>query len=193
MPKSSKLKNLQREIAKLRNLVYRDELTGLLNRRGFREIAEKIFKEIQWGRRHRDKRKSFPVEAFSVLFLDLDHFKWINDHYGHDAGDKALCHIAKLVLGRLRGIDVIGRWGGEEIVVGLVGADRSAAAVIAEDIRQIVERSPIVFQRKRIPLSVSIGVAGLKRERKLSELINRADKAMYQAKKSGRNAVFVTR
>jgi diguanylate cyclase (GGDEF)-like protein len=192
MNQNREIKRLKKEIERLRKLVYRDELTGLFNRRGFKDIAQKTFDEVLLSRKkHGEKRKSIKLRSFSILFIDLDHFKRINDDYGHDAGDKALSLIAKVLSQRLRKIDIIARWGGEEFIVGLLETDAKKAYKVALDILKRVSSTPLVLNGKRIYLTVSIGVASLSNEKKLSELINLADKAMYLAKKGGRNRVVL--
>lgn len=184
-----KVKTLEREVARLRALAYRDELTGLLNRRGFSDLAAKLFSEVRWSARHKDHRKNVRIQSFSILFMDLDHFKAINDRYGYDAGDKALRHIAGILTERVRDIDVVGRWGGEEFVIALAGADERAATQVAEDIRRMAEEYPVRYRAKKIPVTLSIGVAGFRKETTLGALIAHADAAMYRAKRAGRNRV----
>jgi len=193
MPKSpTRIRRLERENARLRTLIFRDELTGLLNRRGFKGLVGKLFAEIRWQTRYKNKRKSFKINSLGILFLDLDRFKSINDRYGHKAGDKALQHTASLINKRIRGIDVVGRWGGEEIVIALLGADERASKITAEDIREIIHTNPLRLGGRKIYLSASIGAAGYKNERTLEDLIEKADRAMYIAKKK-RNAVATLR
>ncbi len=189
MRTESEIKKLQRENARLKKLVYRDELTGLLNRRGFFAVAERIFKAAHRERKLKDKRKLLRIGGLAILFCDLDRFKAINDRYGHEVGDKALRHAARIVSSKVREIDIIARWGGEEIVVCLVGADEEHAVLIAEEIRKSVSSQHFVAKAAVIPLSLSIGVAGLKNEATLDELLEKADEAMYLAKKYGRNRV----
>ncbi|MFN7088555.1 MAG: GGDEF domain-containing protein, partial [Candidatus Paceibacteria bacterium] len=119
---TSTLRQLLKENERLKKLVFMDELTGLLNRRGFKEIVEKLFYEIRWETNHKNKRKTIKIKNLGILFIDIDHFKKINDIYGHEAGDSALKHVANLILQRIRGIDIVARWGGEEIIVALLGA-----------------------------------------------------------------------
>lgn len=183
------IKRLERENARLRKLVYRDELTGLLNRRGFFAVTERIFKAAHRERKQKDNRKLFRVGGLAILFCDLDRFKSINDRYGHEVGDKALRHAARIVSNQIREIDIIARWGGEEIVVCLVGADEEHAVLIAEEIRKSVSSQHFIAKAAAIPLFLSIGVAGLKNEASLEELLEKADEAMYLAKKFGRNRV----
>ena len=198
----SELQKLKKEVVLLRRLVYKDPLTGLYNRRGFLEEAEKIFKAAL--RAGKQRRKKFVIHNLAVIFLDLDDFKKINDRFGHWAGDRVLKETAQILRDSLREIDLIGRWGGEEIVILLVGASRRDALKIGEELRQKISRRQFaVGGRRKINLTASLGVAevkekgkrkkekqkGKRKRGKFEELIVRADKAMYQAKKQGKNRV----
>jgi len=123
-----------------------------------------------------------------VLFLDLDRFKELNDQLGHEAGDAALRVLANVMREELREQDLIGRYGGEEFVVALPGADRAHAARVAERIRQrlqdLASADPAAAMR-----TVSIGVATLNAGESTTSLLKRADTAMYAAKAAGRNRV----
>jgi diguanylate cyclase (GGDEF)-like protein len=152
-----------------------DELTQLPNRRAIMEHGTR-----EW---HRTQRSG---EAFSCMVLDVDFFKMINDTFGHGAGDAVLCELAFVLHAILRQSDVVGRVGGEEFVLMAAGADARQALVLAERIRTRVE----VMQVEAIgrhPLTISIGVATRTRENSLEELIQNADKSLYQAKQAGRN------
>lgn len=153
-----------------------DPLTGLLNRRGF-DTSFSALKEIY-------KRNKVP---FSILFIDIDHFKKINDTYGHDIEDKVLSELAKILQENLRKSDLIVRWGGEEFVIILGNTDKEKAKKIAEKIRLAVER----YHKKNLPhFTVSIGVVTAdKVDFDIDLLFRKADEALYEAKKSGRNKV----
>ncbi len=156
-----------------------DQLTGVFNRGGFAEIANR---EIE--RAHRFGG------LLSLLFLDLDHFKKVNDSYGHPIGDLVLIEVVKRWKTELRAVDVIGRYGGEEFVVLLLEVNLMDAVLIAERLRSVVVNSPIRFMAEEIQITVSIGVAEFHESIKsLDELIQNADQAAYQAKSSGRNCV----
>lgn len=186
------IKKLKKEIERLKKLVYEDELTKILNRRGFFKLAEPLFKEIKFIKSNPNRRKNLKITNLSVLLLDIDNFKKINDTYGHLVGDKALVTVASLIKERLRDIDLIGRYGGEEIVIFLLGANKNSAYNVAEEIREKIFSTPIkVKSNKKINISVSIGVAELTKEKKLEELIKKADQAMYRAKKSGKNKTVI--
>lgn len=186
MPVQS-IKKLESEIARLKKLAYTDELTGLYNRHGFRELTGIFMREVAAERTQ--KRKSVVIKDLSIALFDLDHFKKINDTYGHEAGDKVLEKFADIIRKRVRGIDVAARWGGEEIVLALIGASESDAARLADGLREDLGSAKITFGRKRIPVTTSVGVADIGKARDLNEVVKRADRALYAAKHGGRNQV----
>ena len=166
----------------LERRAYHDYLTGLANRRHFFERAEE---EIARRSRHGG--------ALSVLMFDIDHFKQINDFYGHSTGDLVLKKVAQITLETLREIDLVGRIGGEEFAVLLSQTGLDEAVRVAERLRISIEKSEIVLNEGLPPhFSVSFGVteAGA-RNINIDTLLNRADKALYEAKESGRNRVCV--
>jgi len=132
---------------------------------------------------------------FSLLFIDLDHFKAINDRHGHGIGDLVLQSVARAVGSSLRPADILGRYGGEEFLVGLVETDGPSARGVAERIRRQVAGTVCACAGYRLSLTVSIGLATLKRDEAeqvpLEKMIDRADRAMYQAKQAGRDHVCV--
>ncbi len=164
----------------LRIKATRDALTGVYNRGAILEILQK---EI--ARHERDK------SWVSIIFADLDHFKRINDEYGHLAGDAVLLEVARLMSANLRPYDALGRYGGEEFMIVLPACDANGAVVIAERIRAGVGDLPIAIDFRMIASSLSIGVAAIDGEKMipLSGLIHLADNALYQAKSKGRNRV----
>jgi diguanylate cyclase (GGDEF)-like protein len=168
---------LRRDRDNARRLADIDALTGLYNRRGWTDRVLAIDEALH------DER-----HTLSVLFLDLDRFKELNDRLGHEAGDTALRVLANVMREELREQDLIGRYGGEEFVVALPGADRAHAARVAERIRQrlhdLASADPAAAMR-----TVSIGVATLNAGESTTSLLKRADTAMYQAKAAGRNRV----
>jgi diguanylate cyclase (GGDEF)-like protein len=168
---------LWRSRRKFRNQAQTDALTGIANRRHFIKCAH------QAARRHRKQ----PAIA-SVLMLDIDHFKRINDTYGHQVGDAAIRHVAVLGKAYLRDVDIFGRTGGEEFAVLLPEMDESAAWQMAERIRQGIEREAFEHRGDQIHITVSIGVAtGVITDDSIEGLMQRADHLMYRAKRSGRN------
>ena len=166
-------------VTELQSASRHDPLTGLMNRRAFDEALEA---EVQRSRRR--------GEPFSVLMLDADHFKDINDEEGHAAGDRALQHMGTLLAAHMRDIDRVGRYGGEEFVVLLPGTALDDARVTAERLRQKVQALPPRWQERALPLTVSIGVAQWQAEGDdIAMLLARADAALYRAKEAGRNCV----
>ncbi|GIW65652.1 MAG: hypothetical protein KatS3mg094_171 [Candidatus Parcubacteria bacterium] len=188
MKKKYNIKKLLAEIKKLNFLAYYDELTKVLNRRGFLENSQKIFQAVAYKRRELERRIKYRI-PLAVIFLDIDNFKKINDIYGHKIGDRVLEKVAQVIKGRLRDYDIIGRLGGEEFVVTLIGCDLNSAQKIAEDLRQIIERIKIKTKKGYLNITASLGVVEYNKERNFKELIDKADKAMYKAKKSGKNRV----
>ena len=177
-----RIEELEQEIEILKALVVFDSLTGLYTRSGFSEEVLPFFHEMEYSQEHPDQRRKLKIEALSLLFIDIDDFKEINDTKGHMAGDKILRKTAETIERNVRGSDFVGRWGGEEIVVALLGADEAEGAEIAEKIRSEVE--------KNTGTTVSIGAAEFTGDVKsLNNLIERADKAMYRAKDGGKNRV----
>jgi diguanylate cyclase (GGDEF)-like protein len=155
-----------------------DHLTGIYTRRAFMRLAEE---EIE---QHRHNGK--PI---TLLFLDLDHFKRLNDQYGHQAGDAALTHFARLMQGAVRHSDLVGRYGGEEFCLLLPGALPALARQTAERICAALRETPFRFSQQSIPLTVSVGIAPRRQDESFDSLIRRADVALYEAKRSGRDRI----
>jgi len=171
---------LQKYQDKLSELASIDSLTGAYNRRNLYEFGEL---ESGISRRYH--------HHLSVLMMDMDHFKAVNDQYGHAAGDMVLREICGVIQKTLRQTDRMGRLGGEEFGVILPHTDLKEAQLLAERIRRMVESSPILFEGQAIPVTVSIGVAELSTsDQNLEDLIKTADTALYQAKTAGRNCVI---
>jgi len=172
------LRNVQL-LEETRRLAITDALTGIYNRRYFMERAQF---EMERSRRY--------SKALSVLMFDIDHFKRINDRYGHLAGDQALQAVTRIARESLRNVDILGRYGGEEFVVLLPEATLSEANQAAERLRQEIAHTPIPSEAGTLQLTVSVGVAGLNASiQDVGVLIDKADQAMYRAKQSGRNKV----
>jgi diguanylate cyclase (GGDEF)-like protein len=167
---------------KIRFLANHDALTGLLNHLSFQNIFEREFE------RHRRHERNM-----SLLFLDVDHFKRINDEHGHQAGDRVLKDVAAVLKANLRKIDYLFRYGGDEFVVLMTETDSARATMLAERILAAVRREVGVSSSFRVPVSLSIGVADCSAltQSEREELLFRADGALYQAKNSGRNQVRV--
>ncbi len=156
-----------------------DPLTGLMNRRAFLSALE--------VERQRTKRHGYPLW---LLMVDVDHFKRVNDRHGHSAGDDVLVSLARLLNAQLRQVDMVGRWGGEEFVVALSGADEAGARTAAERLRQAVAAMKVTDQLgNQLHVTISIGASCLLDGDTPERLINRADRLMYQAKAGGRNRV----
>jgi len=166
---------LQRELEHQATI---DALTGVSNRRTLGQYAANA---IALAHRH-----SRPL---AVLLIDADHFKRINDAYGHEAGDEALRVLAATVQSGLRGEDLFARLGGEEFVAVLPESDEAAALASAERLRAEVEQAVCTAQDARIPLRVSIGVAVIQAHDDFARLLRRADLAMYAAKRAGGNRI----
>mgnify|MGYP001571118453 CR=1 FL=1 len=184
------IEKLSKEIERLRALVYYDHLTGAFNRLGFKEEAEKVLR-ISFGRSAVERRVGFQI-PFSVLAIDIDDFKKINDTYGHHAGDNVLKEVAYVLQESLRETDLVARWGGEEFVAALLGADLKAAKKVGENLRSAVEKREILVDGHAIKVTISLGIAGYGKENSLEEIIHKADQAMYEAKRQGKNRVIVS-
>lgn len=129
-----------------------------------------------------------PEEPLSILLIDVDHFKQINDRFGHAAGDRVLATLASRMQNALRPEDVIGRWGGEEFLAILHDTRLPAAQRVAERLREMIESEPVVFKEMSLDVSISVGCVQVSSET-LDQVVDRADLAMYEAKRSGRNVV----
>lgn len=166
--------------AELRAQAQTDYLTGALNRRSFISHLGAQFERL---RRH-------PELQAAVMIVDVDHFKQVNDNFGHAVGDQVLRHITGLMQGAVRRGDQLGRYGGEEFALLLPDTGLDAAVQLAERLRQAIERHPMQRGELRVPVTVSIGVSLLDRNDPAAEsTLLRADEALYAAKRSGRNRV----
>jgi len=172
-----------RLLGQLQRLARRDGLTGMLNRRAMLELLDRQMRQ----RRRAD-------DAFSVLMIDIDEFKAVNDRHGHEVGDRALTHFARLMTQAMRAEDRIGRFGGEEFLVLLPSCDLARALTQAERLRLAAHAAPLPIEGGSLPLSVSIGVAQWSGSAEdASRLLARADAALYRAKHQGRNQVVAAR
>lgn len=157
-----------------------DPLTGLRNRRGLEEHAQR---EIERSRRQKT--------SLAVLAIDLDHFKRINDEYGHDAGDTALHSIACALAAAMRQHDIVARPGGEEFIALLTDTDLDAAQITAERLRRIVEDLTVNTPDCTLSMTASFGIAVLDSDDTFESVLRRADRALYAAKLAGRNRVML--
>ena len=167
--------NEERYKRELEHLSTTDALTSIKNRHYF---SEKLNDEIHRSERYKD--------IFSLIIFDIDHFKKINDNYGHDMGDRILIQYTHLISGLLRDSDVFSRVSGEEFMIILPNTNLESAQVIAEKLRVKVE-----VHDEKIPITISIGVVEYRLDEKLHPLMNRVDRALHKAKSDGRNRVVV--
>ncbi|WP_375203004.1 PleD family two-component system response regulator [Hyphococcus sp.] len=161
-----------------------DQLTGLYNRRYLASHLSAMFDRAYWTGR-----------PLSVMILDIDHFKEVNDKHGHDMGDLVLKEFAERISGAIRGIDLACRYGGEEFLVAMPDTDLAFASVVAERLRQEIAGSKFMFNngRDELNVTVSIGLASTENgpeDDSAQKLIKRADEALYEAKNGGRNRVI---
>lgn len=168
-------KSLEQE---LQHMVTTDMLTGAWSRCKFWENGE-----------YELERRKRSLEPMALLVMDIDHFKLINDRFGHMVGDEALRQFVLVCKAGLRAVDGLARIGGEEFGVILPGADKQAALIIAERMRASVADAVVQGDFGRVQFTVSIGVAEAMEEDSFMQLVNRADNAMYEAKRKGRNRV----
>ena len=177
----SEIRGKQRELsgrnAELEQIASRDRLTGLYNRRKIEESAAE----------HLALMKRYGGE-FSLLLLDVDHFKAVNDIHGHAAGDAVLSHIAAILNRTVREADIAGRWGGEEFIILLPNTGLEGAAAVGEKVRCAIADHifPVVGTK-----TISLGVGQLLERESFSSLVERADQALYRAKREGRNKVVM--
>jgi diguanylate cyclase (GGDEF)-like protein len=170
-----------RLFAEVQRLAVTDDVTGIYNRRHAYVLGRGEFRRV-----HRYGR------TMSALILDIDHFKDINDRFGHSCGDQALGAVAGVLRKGLRDFDVLGRYGGEEFIVFLPETDPSAAQKVGNRLRESVAKLRIPSNKGAAMVTVSIGVAGYEQDvPDLEALVNRADEALYAAKRSGRNRVVL--
>lgn len=169
----------------LRNMAIKDGLTRVYNKRYLMEALEK---EFDYNRRNRS--------GLGLVLFDIDHFKQVNDTYGHPAGDFILKHLALLIEHEARGYDLFARYGGEEFCFMLRGATEDAAVTLAERVRVVVGGHTFVYDEIDLNVTISLGVAfwnGDDSVKDAEELIEIADKQLYEAKRSGRDCVRFSR
>ncbi len=175
---------LLRQNERLERIAVEDHLTGIYNRRHFFDLAEK---EVE-----RAKRYGNPL---SVIILDADRFKKLNDAYGHLIGDQILINLVKLCEENIRSLDIIARYGGEEFVILMPEANQEDAQKTAERLRKLVAETSLISGGFDVTITISLGVATWENGKELdfNALLARADSALYQSKEAGRNRVSVWR
>jgi diguanylate cyclase (GGDEF)-like protein/PAS domain S-box-containing protein len=167
-------------IDELHEKAYQDALTELPNRRYLDRYLTARLDELArygWG--------------FGLIFLDIDHFKNVNDQYGHVVGDETLCMVARTLMHSARSFDVVGRWGGEEFVVAVANVDREKLQVIAERYRVMIQQSGLSLGEGMLHVTISLGATLARYGDSLASLVSRADSLMYQSKQTGRNCVTI--
>ncbi len=169
------------QAAKLEYLARTDFLTGLSNRRDFQELVQK-----------EEKRFWRTKKPFSFILLDIDHFKGVNDTYGHDCGDVVLVGVSRSLEKALRGQDVVARWGGEEFICLLPETEIEGARRVAEKIRESVAGVTHKCDTYEIAVTVTLGLSDFGGDCSVEECISQADSALYIGKKEGRNQVAVS-
>jgi len=175
----TEITQMQERTRSLEERVFQDPLTGISNRRAFdRRIGEELHRFHRYG------------QVFSLLLVDVDHFKQVNDRYGHWAGDQCLREISERMASVLRQSDFIARYGGEEFAVILPGIGRREAEIVAEKLRKVIEKTRFLYKGERIPITASVGLAAVSaRDSTVEHLFQRVDAALYKAKDLGRNRV----
>jgi diguanylate cyclase (GGDEF)-like protein len=167
--------------SKMEAMAVVDELTGLFNRRRFYNLFQR---EIAYAQRY--------DQPLSLLMIDIDFFKTVNDQYGHPAGDRVIRKLADVMRQEVRAVDVVGRWGGEEFVILLHKTDTQQAYDTAERLREAIAQTQIDIGKKTIQATVSLGVASAPSGNlDMDEMIKQSDQAMYCAKQTGRNRTCI--
>lgn len=174
----SALRDTEQQRQRAEQLSLQDPLTGLANRRHFFEVAAKEY-----------ERKLRYRHSLSIMLLDIDHFKSVNDTFGHAVGDQVLQKVAAIIAGSVRKSDLVCRYGGEEFAVLLPDTDSSTARQLGERLLRRIEQAVIILENTQVSISASMGIAGLTEEEAVPPLVlvDRADQVLYQAKNAGRN------
>lgn len=175
---SKKIRQLESDLEAAKQESKEDFLTKLYNKRALDDFMS--VKEAEFERYGHN---------FSIIMFDIDHFKAVNDTYGHDAGDAVLFAFAKILKNEARAVDVVGRFGGEEFMALLSETDTAGGAIFAEKVRKHVELAKFMYKNERIAVTVSSGVSERKVHASLSATVKSADEYLYSAKKEGRNRV----
>jgi len=175
---SKKVKKLEAELEETKKESKEDFLTKLYNKRALDEFME--LKEAEYQRYERN---------YAIVMLDIDHFKEVNDTFGHEAGDAVLSAFAKILKKEARSVDIVGRFGGEEFLALLSDTDTHGGVTFAKKVLKHVEKSRFMYKGNRIKVTVSAGVSERKKHISLQATISSADEYLYIAKKNGRNRV----
>lgn len=184
----ARIAELESQVHDLEKDLIHDSLTGLKTRAFFEEES-KIYLDMICNVSAGKRKQWFGFKNLSFLFIDIDHFKKVNDTYGHDVGDIVLKKVAQAIQQSVRVGDTVARWGGEEIVASLLGADLNDAKIKAEDIRKKIEE--INFNEALdLKVTISIGVVSSDSSINFEDLIKKADSALFSSKNSGRNKVM---
>ncbi|MCF7858182.1 MAG: GGDEF domain-containing protein [Candidatus Cloacimonetes bacterium] len=176
--RSADQNKLKKANEKLKELSSKDPLTGLSNRR---DCLEKINYEIV--RSNRNNR------IFSIIMSDIDHFKSVNDNYGHNCGDYILQELAKILTKTLRKQDIVSRWGGEEFLLLLPETNLEGAKFAAEKIRTTIEKNKFFYDKKAISITLTFGISEFAKDKTVDTCVREADTALYKGKHRGRNRI----
>jgi len=174
------LDHMSEELIETRQSLHEDSLTGAQNRRGMDAI---LLREVARAKRNQNR--------LVVAMLDVDHFKRVNDTYGHDVGDKLLVHLSMITKSVMRESDALIRYGGEEFLLILSETDLQGASYVMDRLRQVVAKAPLVCDNNRIEVTLSAGIAQLGEGENGHSLVLRADHALYEAKRAGRDRVVI--
>lgn len=175
---SKKIEHLEQELQRARDESKEDFLTKIYNKRALDELMK--IKEAEFERYGHN---------YTLVFLDLDHFKDVNDNYGHDAGDAVLFAFAKILKKEARAVDIVGRFGGEEFIAILGETDTKGGVIFAEKVRKKIKNTRLKYKENQIKLTVSCGVSDRKSNFSLQGLLKSADENLYKAKEEGRDRV----
>jgi diguanylate cyclase (GGDEF)-like protein len=172
---------LREAMSKLQEASDRDGLTGIFNRRFIeKSLAVALSRARRYG------------ERLALILTDIDHFKQVNDQYGHLAGDETIRRVCQVLADNLRTSDLLGRYGGEEFLVLMPQTGGDDAMVVAERLRRMVENTPVAYNDLTLRVTISLGVTELRADTKnYEQMIHEADKALYLSKVSGRNCTHI--
>jgi diguanylate cyclase len=175
-----KIELLEKQLEEAKKEAKIDALTNMLNKKA---LNDELKKQEEFYKRFN--------RTYSVIFFDIDHFKNVNDTYGHEAGDIILKSIGVILNRYSREIDIVGRFGGEEFIIIAPETDKNGAYIFAEKIRKIIEKTKFMYKKTRIKITISAGVAERKEVNSMEEIVKLADERLYKAKNNGRNRVEI--